>query len=65
MYKCLCKFKFSFCRVNTQETTKLFPRMVAPFYIPTSNVWVIQLLCPPVNACYFQHFVILAILVGV
>ena len=46
----------------SEETTQLFPRVAEPFYIPTNNVWVIQLLCILPSIC--ENIIILKITPG-
>ena len=45
--------------LTLKETTKVFSKTAAPFYIPISNAWVFLFLHIFVNACYFLIFVCL------
>ena len=45
------------------ETSKLFSRVTVPFYIPTSSVWLIQVLCTVFNIWYCHYFLITGIVI--
>lgn len=54
--ECIC-WVISQLHFFFKETAKLFPIINVTLYIPTINVWLIQLLCIFVSICHYFFFI--------